>query len=392
MTIVQLMASPFVGGPEQQMLGLATHLPAKYRTVFLSFAEGGRCQALLDEAQKKGFEAIALKHNVNRPNRAVREIRDFSRHLRADVLCCSGYKPDILGWAAARRAGIPVISISHGWTAATAKVRLNEMFDRLVLRWMDCTVCVSEAQARRVRRAGVPSERITVIRNAIDLSHFPPRDPKLREEMLGWFSPTPRYIVGAAGRLSREKGFDHLITAAALVRRRNPETGFVLFGDGPQRGLLENQIAAKGLSGTFHLAGFRRDVRPYLMNFDLLALPSHTEGLPVIVLEAMAAALPVVATAVGGTPETVEEGVTGYLVPPADPSALAQRILALLANEAQRRSMGEHGRRRVATEFTFSKQAIAYQRLLEQLTHARQASAISDDSVARLPRNLTSHL
>src|SRR5262249_11028720 len=143
MTIVQLMASPFVGGPEHQVLGLAAHLPADYRTVFLSFAEGGRCQALIDAARQRGFEARALKYNVQRPTRAVQEVRDHLQRVRADVLCCSGYKPDLIGWVAARRAGVPVVSISHGWTAATVKVRLNEMLDRLVLRWMDSTICVS---------------------------------------------------------------------------------------------------------------------------------------------------------------------------------------------------------------------------------------------------------
>src|SRR5262249_21703964 len=152
------MASPFVGGPERQVLGLAESLPADYRTVFLSFAEGGRCKPFLDQAQRLGSEAVALKHNVPRYRRSVREIAAHLRRVQADVLCCNGYKPDILGWWAARRAGVPVVSISHGWTAATLKVRLNEWTDRVVLRWMDSVVCVSQAQASRVRRAGVATE------------------------------------------------------------------------------------------------------------------------------------------------------------------------------------------------------------------------------------------
>ncbi len=105
MVVVQLMASPFLGGPERQMLGLAMSLPADYRTVFLSFAEQGRCQALLDEARQQGFEAIALLHNTPHLRHAVHEVADHLRRL-AGVLCCSGYKPDLLGWLAARRAGV----------------------------------------------------------------------------------------------------------------------------------------------------------------------------------------------------------------------------------------------------------------------------------------------
>src|SRR5258708_7564361 len=126
MMIVHLMASPFFGGPERQILGLARHLPPTYESVFLTFAEGGQCQAFLDQARSRGFEALALNHNYPYMRRAAREIADHLRRLHADVLCCSGYKPDIIGWLAARQAGIPVVSVSHGWTGATLKVHLNE--------------------------------------------------------------------------------------------------------------------------------------------------------------------------------------------------------------------------------------------------------------------------
>src|SRR5262249_61331736 len=107
---------------------------------------------------------------------------------------------------------------------------------------------------------------------------------------------------GAAGRLSREKGFDQFIDAAALVRRQHPDTGFVLFGDGPLRERLAKRVAERELDGAFVLAGFRADVERFLPFLDVAVLSSHTEGLPVVVLEAMAARVPVVATAVGGTP------------------------------------------------------------------------------------------
>src|SRR5687767_8719454 len=142
MLIVHLMASPFYGGPEKQMLGLARSLPAAYRSVFLTFAERGLSGALLSEVEKHGFEGIRLRNNTPYLPAAVREVTD---HLhRADVLCCSGYKPDIVGLFAARRAGVPVVSVAHGWTSATWKVRLNEMVDRFAMRWMDKVVCVSQ--------------------------------------------------------------------------------------------------------------------------------------------------------------------------------------------------------------------------------------------------------
>jgi glycosyltransferase involved in cell wall biosynthesis len=284
MVIVQLMASPFYGGPERQMLGLARALPPEYRTVFLSFREGGRCGPLMEQVAPHGFEGVVLEQNIPRVFRAAREVARHLRRLRADAVCCSGYKPDIIGWLAARQAGVPSVSVSHGWTGATARVRFNEALDRLVLRWFDAVVCVSEGQAVKVRRAGVPEQRIAVIRNAVGAEAFAPRDPSCRAMMEGWFAAPPSLIVGAAGRLSPEKGFDQLIDAAALVTRELPGVGFVIFGEGALREALTAQIAARGLGGRVVLAGFRPDLERFLPNLDVAALSSRTEGLPVIAL------------------------------------------------------------------------------------------------------------
>src|SRR6266436_4167217 len=116
MRVVHLMASPFYGGPERQMLGLARHLPTEVESVFLSFAERGLAQPFIDEVQRAGFARKLLIHNTPRYFACVREVEQELRRLNADLLCCSGYKPDLVGWRAARRGGVPVISISHGWT------------------------------------------------------------------------------------------------------------------------------------------------------------------------------------------------------------------------------------------------------------------------------------
>jgi glycosyltransferase involved in cell wall biosynthesis len=278
--------------------------------------------------------------------------------LRADVICCSGYKPDLIGWLAARQAGVPCVSISHGWTAVTRKVRFYELLDRLVLRWMDAVVCVSEGQAVKVRRAGAPAERVVTIRNAVGMEAFAAPDPAVRATLEGFFPRPPRRIVGAAGRLSPEKGFDRLIEAAAVVMQAEPDTGFVIFGGGPLRDALVERIAVCGLQERFVLAGFRTDLERFLPVLDLAVLSSLTEGLPVILLEALAAGVPAVSTAVGGTPEVIEDGVHGYLVPAGDTDALARRILDALRDDAGRRAMGERGRVRVRELFTLATQSV----------------------------------
>src|SRR5262249_35414565 len=150
---------------ERQMLGLARELTPGVRSVFLSFSEGGRCRAFLDQALRRGFVSHELINDTPWLRAALRELTDELEQQEVDVLCCHGYKADLLGRLAARRRGIPAVAVSRGWTAESFKVRLYEKLDRWNLRWMDHVVCVSHGQAAKVRRAGIGSSRISVIHN-----------------------------------------------------------------------------------------------------------------------------------------------------------------------------------------------------------------------------------
>lgn len=355
------------------MLGLAEALPAGYRSSFALFSEGGRYRMFLEEIARQGFEGNVLVHDKPWLRAAVREVAEHLQEIQADVLCCHGYKANLVGRYAARRVGVPVVAISRGWTGENFRVRLYERLDRFALSWMDHVVCVSEGQAAKVRRAGVPAQRITVIRNAIRADRFATPDPRNRDLLQSFFASPPRLIVGAAGRLSPDKGFSGLIRAATQVCQQRSDVGFVLFGQGPLRDSLQREVERLGLRGRFVLAGFRRDLDALIPHLDLLVLPSLTEGLPNVVLEAMAAAVPVVATAVGGTPEVVVDGVTGHLVAVKDVETLAKRIAEVLASP-ERTAMGLRGRERVRQHFTFEAQAQEYERFFEELTFARQAA------------------
>jgi glycosyltransferase involved in cell wall biosynthesis len=365
--LVHLTASTFYGGPERQMLGLARQLAAQHRSAFLSFAEGGRCRSFLSAARHQGFEAVGLENDTPRLFAAVRELTAHLARLGADALFCHGYKANLLGRRAARRAGIPAVSVSRGWTGENFRVRLYERLDRLHLRWMDRVVSVSHAQAAKVRRAGVPESRLSVIHNAVDPDRFGDPDPRHQERLRRLFRTPRSRIVGAAGRLSPEKGFHVLIAAAERLLKQDPTLGFVVFGEGACRGALLRQINEAGLGGAFVLGGFRADLDRFIPHVDLMVLPSFTEGLPNVVLEAFAAGVPVVASAVGGTPEVVEDRVSGYLVPPGDVEVLATAIGSALASDERLRDMGFQGRQRVLEHFSFRAQAQRYLALLTKL-------------------------
>lgn len=368
MRIVHLTASTSFGGPERQMLGLAHALPADCESHFLLFPEGGRGQAFLDQARRQGFDAAELGADTPRLWAAVREIADRLRELRTHVLLCHGYKADLLGRRAARRAGVAAVAVSRGWTGEDRKVRVYEWLDRRELRRFDRVVCVSDGQAVKVRRCGVPPEKLTVIRNAARAELLRPADAAASRARLLNLLPAPARdtrIVLAAGRLSPEKGVDVLVEAARRVG--DSRACFIICGDGAERAALGRQIAAAGLVGRVVLAGFRGDLDELMPGADLFVLPSRTEGLPNVALEASARGVAVVATAVGGTPEVVAHGVNGLLVPPGDPAALAGRIAELLADDIHRAALGAAGRDRMRREFTFAAQAEQYLELFAEL-------------------------
>jgi glycosyltransferase involved in cell wall biosynthesis len=373
--LVHLTSSTFFGGPERQMLGLAKALPGSVRTTFASFPEGGRSSAFLGEVAAHGFPAAALAADFPRAGAAVRELAALLRDTHADVLLCHGYKANLLGRPAARRAGVPAVAVSRGWTGETRRVRLYEWLDRRHLRLMDHVVCVSDGQAAKVRRwCRVPESRLTVIRNSARLAAFEHRDPAAGERLRALFGRDTgvSHVVLAAGRLSPEKGFGVLLDAAAAFLRDHPGAGLALFGEGALRPDLERQVRRLGLAGRVVLPGFRTDLDALVAAADVVVLSSFTEGLPNVALEASAAGVPVVATAVGGNPEVVADGETGFLVPPGDPALLAARVGELVGDPDLRSRLGAAGRGRMREHFTFAAQAAAYLKLLDGLAATRR--------------------
>ena len=373
MNLVHLTASTFFGGPERQMLGLALAMPDSVRTTFATFPEGGRGGAFLAEVRAHGFATSPLKNDFPKVFATAREVEELLRATACDVLVCHGYKAHVLGRLAARRAGVPAVAVSRGWTGETRKVKLYEWIDRRHLGLMDHVVCVSDGQAEKVRRwCRVPAGRMSVIRNSARLGAFESADPAARARLRA-FLPSDTaitQIVLGAGRFSPEKGFGVLVEAAAAICRDNASAGVVLFGEGPLRADLERRVAELGLTGRVVIPGFRTDLDSLIGGADVVVLPSYTEGLPNVALEASAAGVPVVATAVGGTPEAIADGTSGFLVPPGQPAALATAVGTLLRDPTLRARFGDAGRARMRDLFTFQAQAAAYLRLLHTLRPA----------------------
>jgi glycosyltransferase involved in cell wall biosynthesis len=223
------------------------------------------------------------------------------------------------------------IAFHHGYTAEDIKMRLYNQLDRWSLPAADRVITVCGPFADVLASAGVPRERIDVLPNSIEgFSRGTEDEVHALRQQLG-VRPGERIIL-SVGRFSPEKAQRDLIAAAGHLSRLQPGLAFrlVLVGDGPERGRVEQVAAASGLAGRIVFAGQQKNVRPYYGMADLFALPSHSEGSPNVVLEAMAAGVPIVATAVGGVPETVEHQKSALLSAAQAPEALAIQMRRLL--------------------------------------------------------------
>jgi glycosyltransferase involved in cell wall biosynthesis len=295
----------------------------------------------------------------------VVELTRLFRRLRPDIVHLNSSKAGTLGRVAATAARVPVrIFTAHGWAfkaAAGVDSRIYLLADRAVESLTSMVICVSENERRAGLAAGVcTAERSVVIRNAVDVGAAPSRARR---------DDAPVEVV-SVGRLAAPKDFSTLV--AAVARLPEGRARLRVFGDGPLRGELEAQRHALGIDGAVEFMGEVPDARPHLQKADVFVLSSLSEGMPVSVLEAMASGLPVVASAVDGLDEVVVDGQTGFLTPPGDAAALAQRLGQLVDDPSLRSAFGEAGRARAEAYFSLPAWRDAHFSLYRSLLGARR--------------------
>jgi glycosyltransferase involved in cell wall biosynthesis len=370
--LCHLIASNFFGGPEKQILESSTRLPGLgWSVVVGSFRERRPEVDIIESAKTRGITTFLIETASPYDPSAMWKLRRFLARLRVDVLITHGYKSNLIGYLATRRSAVVQLPMVRGYTGEDWKVRAYEVVDRCLLRRSQHVLCVSEGTRRKLIRFGLDGQRISVVPNAVDCDlQVTPAD--LSKE----FSiPKEARSIVAAGRLSPEKGHGYLVDAMRQLKALVPPVHLIILGAGKEQPSLERQIRESQLADRVVLGGFREDVLGCIAAADLVVNPSLTEGLPNVVLEALALKTPVVATDVGGVGELVIHGQTGWLVAPADPGALAAAMVQALADRDHARRMAENGFRLVVSSFSFSSQA---QRLAEvctdRLTQSRNAT------------------
>ena len=362
--IVHAITRLDLGGAQQNTLFcVSRHDRARFE-VGLVAGRGG----LLDE------EALAirdadirivpwLRHPISpfRDVVAVARLAAQFRRERVHLVHTHSSKAGIVGRLAARIAGVPaVVHTVHGWsfndTQRPAVRRLYAAFERAAASFTDRIVVVSESDRGRGLRERIGRlKSYRLVRSGIDPSAYrrPATPREVTRAALG-FAPG-QTVVGTLACLKAQKAPLDFVEAAAAAHARDPEMRFFLAGDGELRPAVEARIRERGLDGVVRLLGWRRDVPELLHAMDLFLLTSKFEGLPRSVLQAMAAGVPVVATEVDGTPEVVRDGVTGDLVPPSDPAAAAEKLVALAGDPGRRARYAERAREALSESFDVNR-------------------------------------
>ena len=353
------------GGTERQMSELISGLSARGWDVHgLCFADRGPWLGKVSSAARS-INAFPIS-GFGRPSttRQLRRYADWCRERAVQIVVTSDFYTNVFGLTGAAMARVPV-RVGGRREINTDKSLAKLTLQRFAYSLAHRIVANSTAAAARLRREGVPRRKITVVANGIDPDAFDA--PRVSR-------PIKNAITIA--NLRTEKGHDVLIEAIASGRNAFPAVVFDIVGDGPCRPALEQLVRVRGLDGGVRFLGERHDVAELLAQADLFVLPSRTEAFPNSLMEAMAAGLPVVASAVGGILELIEDGTSGVLVPADRPEALAHAIADAVKNPGRAAAMGKTAREVVRARFSIPHMISGFEDLFTKELHRRTGAKV----------------
>jgi glycosyltransferase involved in cell wall biosynthesis len=324
-----------------------------------------------ERARRRGLSVRMVHCNGRADWRAVGQIEEYVQEDGIDLVHTHGYKADLYGYLAAWRCNKPVVATCHNWIGGTAALGIYNHLDRMALKKFDALAAVSDAVAQRLLAFGVPAGKIKTIANGIDVKAFERAEPRPLLTVEG------STVVGVVARLDMQKGFEYLLQAARELCKTFRGLKIVIAGEGSDRNAIEEMIRQYGLQSSVVLAGQQSDMPGVYAAIDVFVLPSLNEGLPMTVLEAMAASKPVIATRVGAIPNVIKDGENGLLVAPKDSEGLRNAIASLLSDPERRRRLGDQAHAWVSRNYTSEAMALRYREMYEEVLGRLATSTVS---------------
>jgi glycosyltransferase involved in cell wall biosynthesis len=378
--VLQLISSGGYYGAENMLLNLcASQEKAGCRNSLLLFYNVHVPNVEFYERARRRGISVRMVHCQGRADwRAVRQIEEYIGEDAIDVVHTHGYKADLYGYVAARRAGKPIVATCHNWVGGTAALGIYNRLDRMVLKRFNAIATVSEAVTERLLRSGIPAAKIKMIANGIDVEAFARPSATVGGSSEG-------KVIGVVARLDLQKGFEYLLGALGDLCTEFPAFKVVITGDGPDRGAIEKMIERYGPQGRVMLAGPKTDMPAVYAAMDIFVLPSLNEGLPMTVLEAMAASRPIIATRVGAIPRVIRHGETGLLVNPRDAAGLKDALARLLIDPDLCRRMGAQARDWVGRDYTSDAMALQYRLMYDEVLGKQGVAGTVDAEILDRP-------
>jgi glycosyltransferase involved in cell wall biosynthesis len=274
-----------------------------------------------------------------------------------------GYKSDLYGYIASRfvRSRIHLIATNHTWKLRTSMESIYKFIDKTLLKSFEAIIAVSDEVRGEMVRLGIDTDRLSIINNGVSTDGY---DPLHRGAVRQGFNvEDDELIIGCVASLTIEKAHAELIHAFSILKSKVPRAKLILVGDGPEYLNLSALAESLGIKDEIIFTGQRQDVKNLYTAFDVFALVSHFEGLPMAMLEAMAASLPVVVSAVGAIPHVIQPMVNGILIPPGDINSISDSLMKLAGDSVLRETLGKNARNEVVANYSVHRMASDYERL-----------------------------
>ncbi len=339
-TVLALIAANEVSGPCRELYQVISHakdLNVRF-IIGMFLLPGFQTTPAIDEARRRGFHVEIIRQQGRSDISTIFRIKRMVQAWGVNILESHSYKPALVSWILRKMIPCHWVAFAHGYTDENLNIDVYTHLDKWLMKRANAVVAVSQATGHMLQQTGVCPDRIRVIHNAIDPLDYPcGSGVSFRNQYL---QLSQRFLIGVIGRLSREKGHDIFLDAFAAIVRRIPESHAVFIGDGPQRSQLQKKVRRQGLSQHVSFAGHCTDIAPVYAAVDLVVIPSLSEGLPNVLLEALLYGKAVVATCVGGIPEVMQGALSQYLVPSGNAPALTEIIIKVCRNDDWR-SQGE---------------------------------------------------
>jgi len=284
--------------------------------------------------------------------RCFKNLLTILKNEKIQLVHTNGYFADIIGVPAAKMLGIAHVSTCHGFITNDSKLNFYNKLDRAVLHFSDKIIAVSEPIKQELEKCGIRKSKVALIQNAPKFAIEKKEHQYARNKNhTAGITIENTFTIGYVGRISKEKGVEYLVEAGVRLFELGEPYRMLIVGEGPEREKLEEAVKAKRLQDNIIFTGFQANVEDWVALFDLFVLPSLTEGTPMALLEAMAMGVPVVATKVGGVPQIIRHGETGFLVSPKDPESIAQKIMYLSGNDQLQEYLSKNAKKLIEKNY-----------------------------------------